>query len=101
MLRKIFLPVLMTISISIFSAANLPAGSLVAYWSFEEVDSDVLIDHSGTGNDGQINGDPEWVDGPFGKAMEFDGVDDFVLVPNHESYNFTRDDSFSISLWIK
>jgi hypothetical protein len=100
MSKKILLSVFITISISILFITNLYAGSLVAYWSFEEVDADILIDHSGTGNDGQVNGDPEWVDGPFGKAMEFDGVDDFVLVPNHESYNFTQDDSFTISLWI-
>jgi len=30
----------------------------------------------------------------------FDGVDDFVIVPNSDTYNFTKGDSFTISLWI-
>ena len=99
-LRKVLLTAFVTVLINILFTTCLFAGSLVAYWSFDEDFEDILEDLSGTGNHGQINGKPEWVDGKFGKAMEFDGVDDFVLVPNHESYNFTKDDSFSISLWI-
>ena len=53
-----------------------------------------LVDQSGTGNDGEINGDPEWDNGKFGKAMVFDGVDDFVLIPNDDSYNFATDDGW-------
>ena len=76
------------------------AGSLVAYWSFDAGSGKVLKDYSGNGNDGQVNGSAKWVDGKFGKAMEFNGVDSFVLVPNNDSYNFGKEDSFSISLWI-
>jgi hypothetical protein len=98
--KKLLLIALVTILVNMLFCTCLIAQSLVAYWSFEEVDEDVLIDHSGNGNDGTINGDPEWVDGPCGKAMEFDGADDYIRVPNSESYNFANEDPFSISLWI-
>jgi len=85
--------------VSFFFAPDIFAGSLVAYWSFDEGSGDKLIDHSGTGNDGKINGKPKWVASNFGKAMEFDGSV-YVLVPNNDSYNFTKDASFTIALWI-
>jgi len=98
--RRILLVTFFAFLVNLIFATYLMAGSLVVYWSFDEEDADILEDLSGTGNDGEINGDPAWVDSTFGKAMEFDGVDDYVLVPNHDSYNFTSDDSFSISMWI-
>jgi len=75
------------------------AGSLVAYWSFDEGPGDILKDNSGTGNDGEVSKGCEWVEGVFGKAMEFSGSDSYVLVKNNDSYNFGKGDSFSISLW--
>ncbi|MBC8233835.1 LamG domain-containing protein [bacterium] len=91
--------IFVTILTSIFATQCLFAGSLVAYWSFDEGSGKTLKDQSGTGNDGEING-AKWVDGKYNKAMEFNGSDEFVLVPNDDSYNFGKDDSFSISLWI-
>jgi len=100
MAKKAFLTIFVTILTNTLFTTCLFAGSMVAYWSFNEGSGEVLNDQSGNGNDGQINGKPKWVEGKFGKAIEFDGVDDFVLVKNHDSYNFGKGDSFSISLWI-
>jgi len=86
-------------TISLLAIQPLFAGSLVAYWTFDEGTGDVVVDHSGNGNDGQVNG-AEWVDGKFEKAMQFNGVDNFVLVPNDDSYSFGKGESFSISLWV-
>ena len=62
--------------------------NLVGYWSFDEGSGNIAHDYSGNGNDGTLsdanvsNSDgntlPKWVDGKFGKALEFDGVDDYV-----------------------
>ncbi len=70
---------------------------LVAYWSFDEGGGDVAGDGSGNGNDGDVV-DAEWIDGKFGGALEFDGS--YVLVTNDESFNFTKEQPFSIILWI-
>lgn len=85
--------------INILFASNLFAGSLVAYWSFDEGSGDVLKDGSGTGNDGKIFGKPKWLASNYGKAVEFDGTV-YIVVPNNDSYNFTKSASFSIALWI-
>jgi len=53
----------------------------VGNWLFYNGAGDKLYDFSGEGNHGTING-PKWVDGSFGWALEFDGVDDVVNVPD-------------------
>jgi hypothetical protein len=61
-------------------------------------------DLSGLGNTGTIypNGTqgPSVVKGKIGKALQFDGVDDYVLIPKDPSFNFTTE-SFSLEGWIK
>jgi len=39
-----------------------------------------------------------WVSGKYGSALEFDGVDDYVRVPDSDSLDLTK---FTVSLWIK
>lgn len=80
---------------------HLSNAGIVAYWSFGEGSGKLLKDHSGKNNNGQIVGSPNWVKGKSGKAIEFDGKDDFIVVSNNDSFNFGRYDSFTISLWIK
>jgi hypothetical protein len=85
------------ILMAVLACVSTSQADIVAYWSFDEGSGDAAEDGSGNGNDGTIFG-AEWVDGKFGKALEFDA--NYVLVPNDESYNFTQDQSFSIILWI-
>jgi hypothetical protein len=59
---------------------------LVAAWSFDEGTGNNVKDITGNGHDGAISG-AKWVDGKFGKALEFNGDGDQVLVPNHEALN--------------
>ena len=88
----------------IFSASLLTASSYaevdiqtcVGMWLFDDDEGDVATDSSGNGNDGNFKGDPEWVDGKFGTALEFDGAGSYVEIPNSESLN---GDSFTLSLW--
>jgi hypothetical protein len=58
-----------------------PTGDLVAYWKFDEGAEATAYDSSGNNNNGTlINMDPftDWVDGKIGKALQFDGADDYV-----------------------
>jgi uncharacterized repeat protein (TIGR01451 family) len=84
----------------ILMLAGMPASvqaqsetGLVGEWHF---DGDAK-DSSGNGNDGTIYG-ATFVDGKFGKALSFDGVDDYVntILPY-----FTGSDEITISAWIK
>ena len=63
-----------------FSIANVAEDGLVAYWPFDEGKGKEAIDITGNGLDGEFNDDPKWVDGKFGTGLEFDGVDDHVIV---------------------
>ncbi len=49
-------------------------GKLVGWW---KLDGDAN-DSSSNGNHGTVNGDPNWVIGRIGGALQFDGVDDCV-----------------------
>lgn len=70
-------------------AAGVQAQSdegLVAEWHFDEGSGSVLKDSSGNGNDGVIYG-ATWVEGKYGKALSFDGVDDYVDCGNDVSFD--------------
>ena len=73
----IFLSVLVLLALTTISYAQ--DESLVLALSFDEGQGGVAGDSSQYGFNGVING-PQWVNGKFGKALGFDGVDDLVEV---------------------
>jgi Uncharacterized conserved protein len=54
---------------------------VVASWLMDEGSGDKVYDTSGNNNHGTIYG-ATWVDSPYGKALSFDGVDDYVQTDN-------------------
>jgi outer membrane protein assembly factor BamB len=72
---------------------------LVGYWSFDEGRGTTAHDTSGNLNDGTIYG-ANWTDGKFGKALSFDGIDDYVAVPGSPSLN-NISDAVTIAAWVK
>ena len=78
------------------SNAALDPDTIVGIWLFDEGKGDIAKDSFENGNDGEFVGVPEWVDGKFGGALEFDGAGSYVEILNSESLN---GDSFTISLW--
>ena len=54
------------------STAEIDFETAVGIWLFDEGKGGVAKDISGEGNDGEVVKAP-WVDGKFGKALEFDG----------------------------
>jgi len=71
---------------------------LVASWHFDEESGNIAYDSSGNDNDGTIYGATR-VDGKFGKALQFDGVDDYVEAPDSESLHITK--KLTIAMWVK
>lgn len=69
---------------------------LALAFSFEEGTGDTVRDLSLQGNDGEIDGTADWVDGKFGKALHFDGQT-WVLAP-HIPFD---DRSYTVQLWVK
>ena len=54
------------------------SADLVGYWKLDENSGLNTVDSSGYGNDGILIG-PAWSGGKSGSALDFDGVDDYVL----------------------
>jgi len=78
----------------------MAASGEVLVLHFDEGSGTVARDASGNGNDGTIYG-ATWVNGKYGKALSFDGVEDYVDCGNDVSLNFERTDPFSIEAWVK
>ena len=73
--------------------------SLVAYFDFETVTGNTLIDASGNGHNGILMNAPALNDGPEGDYISFDGVNQYVHFDYDADLDFTAADSFTLSLW--
>jgi len=71
---------------------------LVGYWKFDEGSGDIANDSSGYGNHGALINGPVWVPGVQGTALDLDGAEDYVEVPDHSSLDIAG--PFTIMCWI-
>ena len=77
----------------------LSTANLVALWHFDEVSGSITTDSSlSGGNDGTVSG-ASLVDGKLGKALSFDGSDDYVDCGDSTDFEFSGD--FSVEVWVK
>ncbi|MGI9212294.1 MAG: LamG-like jellyroll fold domain-containing protein, partial [Methylococcaceae bacterium] len=71
---------------------------LVAYWSQDHCD---VSDTSGHKLDGVIRGTPVCTTGKVGKAFQFNGVDDYLLIDKGNIFSdFEKSQQFTLSAWI-
>jgi hypothetical protein len=78
------------------SPVNL--SGLVLYLTFDEGSGNIAYDYSGNKNNGTLYNGVAWVDGKFGKALSFDGVDDYVGGFTESKFDL---DYITISVWVK
>lgn len=83
------------------SLVNKYASGLVGYWTFDGADMNgaTAYDRSGQSNNGALTNGPKPVKGISGQALEFDGVDDYVDLPNNSILQVN--DSYSVFAWAK
>ena len=64
------------------------ADGLILYHAYDKGEGDIAEDISGSGHDGKID-NPNWVDGKFGKSLQFNGAGSgmFVTVESTEALN--------------
>ena len=100
-MKKFLLSVVAGMSLTTTSMAQtvpsyVPTNGLVGYWGFDGN----AQDYSGNGNHGTVNGATLTADrsGNIGKAFDFDGVNDNIVVANSSSF---QTNIWTISSWFK
>ncbi|NQZ97572.1 MAG: LamG domain-containing protein, partial [Myxococcales bacterium] len=75
------------------------AGYVAGFWRFDENAGAVAADSSSLANDGFLVGSPHWTEGITGSALDCNGNNEYVVVPDDPSLDAT--DAITIAAWIK
>jgi hypothetical protein len=95
-MKKIVIFVFLIVFVASLSAiAKIDEKTIMGIWTLDEGEGKIASDSSGKGNDGDITGASKWVDGKYGKALEFTGGK--VEVSHKEEFNLQ---TFSMMAWI-
>lgn len=79
--------------------SKIDPGTVVGLWLFDEGKGDTVKDSSGNGNDGKLMGNPKWIKGKFGNALEFDGDGDYVDCGNADI--LSMENEITVLFWVK
>jgi hypothetical protein len=88
MKKLMFLHFLIVIGLifSTSASAKVDPQTAAGLWLLNEGrDEEIAEDISGNGNNGTLQGEPEWVDGKFGGALSLNGQSQWVTVPDADS----------------
>jgi len=80
------------------SSAKVGPEAFAGLWFFDEGSGNTTADSSENDNVGELAGDPKWVEGMYGKALDFNGSSDYVEVKDSASLNVTGE--ITIMAWI-
>ena len=88
---------ILVLGLFLTSGTNAADPSLIGWWKLDEGAGTTVADASGRRHNGLfVEGTPEWVDGMYGKALKFDGVNK-VEIPDHADFHL--EDAVSVALW--
>ncbi|NLS93946.1 MAG: hypothetical protein GXX96_17440 [Planctomycetaceae bacterium] len=91
---------LLCLCLSLLAAAPALAAEqpgLLGHWKFDDAQGDLALDSSGNGNDAEV-WDADWVQGPFGTALAFDGTGAHVRVP--QIAGLDGSDEMTVEAWV-
>jgi hypothetical protein len=95
MCRKLFFLASFVLMLAL-TLSSPASAELVAWWRFDDGSGTTAMDSSGNGNDGTLSGNPQWVGGQLGGALDFSGTNSRVTAPHIPLDNR----SFTIALWV-
>jgi hypothetical protein len=78
---------------------SFDTGRLVVWWKLDEGSGKDAEDSSGFGRNGTLIGDPDWVDGIAGGALEFDGDGDYLDMGQYPAFDIKN--QITVSAWTK
>jgi len=101
MYRKLFYLTILALVLGMVStnAAIAAKANLIGWWKLDDGTGTIAIDSSGMGNDGTLGGNPQWVAGTLGGALDLDGDDDYVAIDGIA--DDLTDNDFTVSAWMK
>jgi hypothetical protein len=77
---------------------SVEPGSTAGLWHFNEGTGATAADATANGNTGTVSG-AAWTTGRFGSALAFDGVEDYVEMPDSPSLDITG--AVTIEAWVR
>ena len=83
--------------------ATLPAPPLpIAHWKLDEASGTTAEDSVG-GNDGQLNGNANWITGEIGGGLAFDYADgqDYIEIPNSSGLENVQEGDYTLMAWFR
>ena len=80
------------------SDAAIDENTTMGIWFLDEGNGEDAEDTSGNGNNGTLMNGAKWGDGKFGKAVDFDGSDDYIEVPDAPSLDGTEE--ITVAAWV-
>jgi hypothetical protein len=98
------MPCFFVLGMVLTSAAE---ADLIGWWKLDEGSGTTTLDSSASGNDGTFVGSPQWVPGRSGSALDFDGIDDYVLCAERVGTgpgiypDQLMPETFTVSCWTK
>ncbi len=92
-----FVPLVLVLGLTLMNTAS---AELVGWWRLDETSGTTVHDSSGNGNDGTLNGNPQWAAGIIGGALHLDGSSDYVQIPFSESLRVLNRGDFTFTLWL-
>src|SRR3989338_7492545 len=90
-----------TLELSNFTHLNVSNSSIVAYWSFDEnYNSTYIFDYTNNSNDGTLKSGAffNFTGSPYNTSVQFDGVNDYIEIPDHASLKPSA--SITFCAWI-
>jgi lysophospholipase L1-like esterase len=89
------------VAITVTNAVVADNAGLKGHWPLDDAAGAGAQDASGNGNAGTLKNGPVWtVSGRFNGALNFDGADDFIEVPDSVSLELAGR-SFTVALWAR
>ena len=98
---KNFFVIILSVILLFLIVKNPPVQAedgLAAYWKLDEGSGSTVVDSSGNSNSGTVKGSAVWTGGKSGKALSFDGVDDFVEVVDSPVLDLSE--TYTLEAWI-
>jgi len=79
------------------SGAQIPIKGLIGWWKLDDGSGEEAVESVSGAANGRLVKGPAWVSGRIGGGLSFDGVDDFVSIPETAGKGVAE--SFTMTLW--